>query len=47
VIVFGGERCGSVIGWFYGVPYEMRFADPGALGVWEDDGDGVAIGLEG
>jgi hypothetical protein len=26
---------------------EMRFADPGALCVREDDGDGVASGLEG
>lgn len=24
----------------------MRFTDPGALGVWEDDGDGDAGGLE-
>jgi hypothetical protein len=30
----------------YGFAYEMGFADPGPLGVREDDGDGVAGGLE-
>lgn len=25
---------------------DVRFSDPGALGVWKDDGDGVACGLE-
>ena len=29
------------------MPDYVGFADPGALGMWEDDGDGVTFGLEG
>jgi hypothetical protein len=29
-----------------GLADDVRFADPGALDVWEDDGDSVAGGLE-
>jgi len=41
-------RCGgAVVGWFEGLADDVRFADPGALGVGEDDGDGVVGVLEG
>lgn len=40
------EGCGAEVGWLYRVAYQVGFADPGALGVWEYDRDGVAGGLE-
>ena len=42
-----GEGGGTEVGGLYGFSDEVCFADPGALGVREDDGDGVARGLEG
>ena len=35
------------IGGLDGLAYYVRFADPRALCVWEDDGDGVPGPLEG
>jgi hypothetical protein len=43
----GFEWRGPKVGWLYRFADEVCFADPGALGVGEDDGDGVAVGLEG
>ena len=40
----GGRR--AVVEGFYGLPDDMGLTDPGALGVRETDGDGVAAGLE-
>lgn len=49
----GGEACGglvrrgrAVVEGFDGLADHVGFADPGALGVREADGDGVAAGLE-
>ena len=43
----GGEGRGDEVGWRDGFADEVGFADPGALGVGEDYGDGVAGALEG
>lgn len=40
------EGAGAEISWFDGLADNVGFADPGALGVWEDDGDDVAVALE-
>lgn len=37
--VVGVERAGAEVSWCEAVASEMRFTDPAALGVWEDDGD--------
>ena len=41
------ECAGAEIGGLDGLAYYVRFANPGALGVWEDDGDGMPGCLEG
>jgi hypothetical protein len=28
------------------LPHDVSFANPGSLSVWEDDGDGMVVGLE-
>lgn len=43
----GGQGRGDEVGRCEGFAYEVGFADPGALGVGEDYGDGVAGALEG
>jgi hypothetical protein len=45
VIFVQGAR--AEIRGFDGCANDVRFADPGALDVWEDDGDEVVMGLEG
>jgi hypothetical protein len=44
--VDGLEGRGAEVGRFYGFADEVGFAYPGALGVGEDDGYGVAVGLK-
>lgn len=41
------DGAGPEIGWSESLPHHVRFAYPAALGVREDDGDGMASGLEG
>jgi hypothetical protein len=45
--VDGLEWRGAEIGWLYRFTHEVGFADPGALGMGKDNGDSVAVGLEG
>lgn len=40
------ECAGAKIGWFDSLSDDVRFSDPRSLGVGQDDGDGVASGLE-
>lgn len=44
--VVGVQGAGAEVGGGEAVASEVCFADPGALDVREDDGDGVAVGLE-
>jgi hypothetical protein len=44
--VDGLEGRGAEVGWVYGFADEVGFANPGALCVGQDDGDGVAMGLK-
>jgi hypothetical protein len=44
--VDGLEGPGSEIGRFYRFTDEVGFADPRALGMGEDDGDGMAVSLQ-
>ena len=45
VVLVEGSR--TEIGWLDGLSDDVGFADPGALRVWQDDGDDVAGFLEG
>jgi hypothetical protein len=46
VVWFGRCMRWSVVRWPNGLADDVCFAYPRSLGVWEDDGNGMTMGLE-